>query len=374
MEDNYEFTKKIRRIVVIGVILVFLASILGIIYKISGFSFEPKEAQPTINKNVSITDTGIAESVNKLYDATVIVEVGNEAKLNGWGSGFVYKTDENYGYILTNHHVVEKATRIVVVNTKEEEVNGELVGSDEYNDVAVVKVPIKNVLAVANIGKSTDMRLGDTVFAIGTPISLQYKFSVTRGIISGKDRMVQMNSSTTNAFQQVTDSWYINLLQIDASINSGNSGGPLANANGEVIGITNSKLSSSNLTSSSIENIGFAIPIEDAMAIASAIETSGKVTRPSIGVSLADINKASLYSVTLDSSTTYGALLTRVEADGAAAQAGLQTGDVIIKFGDYKIANYKYLKYYMYRYKVGDTVKVTYKRGSDEITTKITLK
>ena len=375
MYDNNEKIIRVVRFVSVWLGIIAIAFIIyhGV-YNFLETNEEP-EQQETIKKDVTITDTGIAESVDKLYDATVIVEVGNDQKITGWGSGFVYKTDDKYGYILTNHHVIENATRIIVANTKEEEVKGELVGSDEYNDVAVVKVPKESVLKVAEIGKSTDMRLGDTVFAIGTPISIQYKFSVTRGIISGKNRMVQMNSTATNSyFRQVTDSWYINLLQIDASINSGNSGGPLANANGQVIGITNSKLSKTANSSSSIENIGFAIPIEDAMTIANMLETTGKVTRPTIGISQADISSAAMLGLNVDPSTTYGVLVTNVEEGGAAKIAGIQVGDVITKIGNYKIINNKYLKYYLYRYQVGDKVEVTYKRGSKELTATLTLK
>lgn len=329
-------------------------------------------------KEVTVTDKGIADAVEKLYDATVIVEVGKNDKLSGWGSGVVYKSDEKYGYILTNHHVVEGMEEIEVVFSDETSTNAELIGSDEYADIAVLKVPVKAIKAVAEIGKSEDVRVGDTVFAVGTPVSLEYSFTVTRGILSGKNRMVEMTSSkssTTNFFGQKTgDSWYMNLLQIDASINSGNSGGPLANSNGEVIGITNSKLSSS-YSQTSIENMGFAIPIEDALSVAQKlIDNKGKIKRPVLGVTMTNVDGASYNGIKLADSIKEGAVVVDVSKDSVADTAGLKKGDVITKLDDKKISDYKYLKYYLYRYNVGDKVKLTYIRNGKENTTTVTLK
>lgn len=335
-------------------------------------------------KEVTVTDKGIADAVEKLYDATVIVEVGSGNKMSGWGSGVVYKTDEKYGYILTNHHVIDDADQIRVVYSDDTEVEAELIGSDEYADIAVLRVDVDSVLLVAEIGTSEDVRVGDTVFAVGTPISLEYSFTVTRGILSGKNRMVEMTSTksgTTNFFsQQTTESWYMNLLQIDASINSGNSGGPLANSNGEVIGITNSKLSSSSSSiysssTASIENMGFAIPIEDAVSVAEKlIENNGKITRPVLGVSMTTIDNAEYYSITLSDKITKGALIVDVSKESTADAAGLKKGDVITKLDDYEISDYEYLKYYLYRYNVGDKVKITYIRNGKEASVTVTLK
>lgn len=334
-------------------------------------------------KEVTVTDKGIADAVEKLYDATVIVEVGTGSKMSGWGSGVVYKKDDKYGYILTNHHVVDDAEKIKIVYSDDTSSEAELIGSDEYADIAVLKVPIKTVKMVAEIGKSEDVRVGDTVFAVGTPVSLEYSFTVTRGILSGKNRMVEMTSSKSNKTgfftQQTTESWYMNLLQIDASINSGNSGGPLANSNGEVIGITNSKLSSSSSSlyssQASIENIGFAIPIEDAVSVAEKlIENNGKVSRPVLGVSMIALEAAEQYGITVSDKVTKGALIQDVSKDSTADEAGLKKGDVIIKLDDKEIDDYEYLKYYLYRYNVGDKVKITYIRNGKENTTTVKLK
>lgn len=347
------------------------------------FKTQTEQVTNVTKKEVTVTDEGIADAVEKLYDATVIVKVGTNNQVTGWGSGFVYKKDDKYGYILTNHHVVADASNIQIEMTDGSVATGKLMGSDEHADVAVVRMDVNKVLAVAEIGKSTTLRVGDTVFAIGTPISLDYPFTVTRGILSGVDRLVETTSSKSgnkySFFGQTTqtDSWYMRLLQIDASINSGNSGGPLANCNGEVIGITNSKLSSSSSLGStaSIENIGFAIPIEDALDVAELIE-SGKTTsteKATLGVSMTSIDGAIANNISVSDDITYGAVVVEVQDGSNAAKAGLKKGDVIIKYNDYKIQDYRYLKYYLYKSNIGDKVTFTYIRDGKERTSDVTL-
>lgn len=377
MEEDKKSKKGLSVAIIVGIIVLVLVAIGDIVVNYVPLKeIFSKNVKYVTEKEVTVTDKGISDAVSKLYDASVIVEVGtSENKLSGWGSGFVYKTDDKYGYIFTNHHVVDGAKSIKIVLSNETEVTGELVGSDEYADVAVVKIPKDKVIAVAEIGKSEDVLVGDTIFAIGTPVSLEYSFTVTRGILSGKNRMVEMSSSSKKSYYgQSGDSWYMNLLQIDASINSGNSGGPLANSNAEVIGITNSKLSSSTLSGASIENMGFAIPIEDALSVAEYLENNGKVTRPVLGVTMTSVEGAEYNGVKISDSITSGAVITDVSSGSTADAAKLKKGDVIIKLDDYKIKDYKYLKYYLYRYRVGDKVKITYIRDGKEKTVEVTLK
>ena len=377
MEEDKKSKKGLSVAIIVGIIVLVLVAIGDIVVNYVPLKeIFSKNVKYVTEKEVTVTDKGISDAVSKLYDASVIVEVGtSEDKLSGWGSGFVYKTDDKYGYIFTNHHVVDGAKSIKIILSNETEVTGELVGSDEYADVAVVKIPKDKVIAVAEIGKSEDVLVGDTIFAIGTPVSLEYSFTVTRGILSGKNRMVEMSSSAKKSYYgQSGDSWYMNLLQIDASINSGNSGGPLANSNGEVIGITNSKLSSSSLSGASIENMGFAIPIEDALSVAEYLENNGKVTRPVLGVTMTSVEGAKYNGVKISDSITSGAVITDVSSGSTADAAKLKKGDVIIKLNDYKIKDYKYLKYYLYRYRVGDKVKITYIRDGKEKTVEVTLK
>src|SRR5574344_1050995 len=182
--------------------------------------------------NVNITDTCIAEYVKKVYDSVVVVETYVNDQLYATGTGFVFKEDDNYGYILTNNHVISNGTTIKVIFTDNTEVEVSVVGSDSYSDIAVLKVNKENVLGIATIGSSTSMNVGDTTFAVGAPVDAStYSWTVTRGILSGKDRVVEVSSSNST--------YVMSVLQTDAAINSGNSGGPLCNANGEVIGITN---------------------------------------------------------------------------------------------------------------------------------------
>lgn len=380
----------IQALVVTAIIILVVIAGIGVVLNYVPlsdiFNTQPK-VQEKVSKEVTVTDEGIADAVDKLYDATVIVKVSKDGKsISGWGSGFVYKKDNNDAYILTNHHVVDGARDIGVEMSNGTVVDSTLVGSDEFADVAVLKINASSVLEVAEIGESENLRVGDTVFAIGTPVSLDYSFTVTRGILSGKNRLVEMksSSSSSNGYsffggsreQKSTDSWYMKLLQIDASINSGNSGGPLANCNGEVVGITNSKLSSS-YSQTSIENIGFAIPIEDALEVASNIE-SGKTTstsdKPTLGVSMTDVSGASANNISLPDSVKTGAVVVEVMDDSNASRAGLKSGDVIIKYDDYEITDFKHLKYYLFKSKKGDKVRITYLRDGKERTTDLTLK
>lgn len=368
-----------------GLIIALIAAVL-ILVGCVGFDIylnvkpelSPHKTVETVTKEqVTITDEGIAKSVDKVYDSTVIVKDSNGSSITGWGSGFVYKTDEKFGYILTNHHVIDNAKKIIIEYSDETTTEATLVGSDEYADVALLKVPVNTVKKTASIGSSENLNVGDTIFAIGTPINLAYSFTVTRGIVSGKDRLVAMSneSSYTSYFDRYknAETWYMSLIQIDASINSGNSGGPLANANGEIVGITNSKLSSS-YSSSSIENMGFAIPIEYALSIAEKIEKGVSLERPTMGVTMTTIDAASNSGIHLSDNITYGALITEVVKGSNADRAGLEAGDVIIAMDDKKITDYKYLKYYLYNYSIGDSATIKYIRNNKEHTTKITFK
>lgn len=376
-ENNKKNNKGLQLVIAIGIIILIVVVAIDVVLNYVPLKdIFSKTVNYTTSKEVTVTDKGIADAVDKLYNATVIVEVGNKGKLTGWGSGFVYKVEGDYAYIFTNHHVVDDASEIVIVFSNETEVDGTLVGSDEYADVAVVKVPKDKILAVAEIGSSNDIKVGDTIFAIGTPVSLEYSFTVTRGILSGKDRMVEISSTqNSNSFFQSSyvDTWYMKLLQIDASINSGNSGGPLANSNGEVIGITNSKLSSS-YSSTSIENMGFAIPIEDALSVAEKLIEKGKIERPVLGVSMTTIENASKSDIKIDEDIEYGAVVVEVQSGSNASKAGLKSGDIITKIDDNKVKDYMYLKYYLYRYSVGDKVTLTYIRDGKEKTVDVTLK
>ena len=293
------------------------------------------------NKKVTIDDTGIADAVEKVYDSVVVVENYVNDKLYGTGSGFVYKTDNSYGYILTNNHVLSNATSVKVKFTNKETADAEVVGNDDFSDVAVLKVPKKNIIQVAEIGKNSEMRVGDTTFAVGTPLdSKTYSWSVTRGILSGKDRLVSVGTS------------YMNVLQTDTPINSGNSGGPLCNANGEVIGITNMKLASDQ-----IEGMGFAIPIETALHFAEHLEKGESIDRPYLGISMRGLAEAQYYHAELRNiDFEEGVYIETVEEGSAASKAGLKVGDIIVEVDGKKVNSVAYLRYLLYNHNVGDTM------------------
>ncbi len=300
-------------------------------------------------KDVTVTDSGIADAVEKVYDSVVTVKNYSRGKLYSTGSGFVFKADSKNGYILTNYHVISGGSDVSVVFTDDTEEEVNVVGYDEYSDIAILAVDKDKVITVATTGSSENTRIGDTTFAVGTPVdSSIYSWSVTRGILSGKNRLVQV------------DNYVMSVLQTDTAINSGNSGGPLCNSNGEVIGITNMKLASSQ-----IEGIGFAIPIEDALKNAELIISGKKITRPYIGISV--------YDSTNYFSGESGVYVEYVEKGGAAEKAGFKSGDKIVKVNDVEVTSSSYFRYQLYKYNIGDKINITVNRNGVDKTLTVIL-
>ena len=222
--------------------------------------FDTKVLEKTI-RTVSLSEKDtLKESIDKVYDSVVYIESLKNGNTIGSGSGFVYKKDDNSGYILTNYHVIDGCDEVYITNIKGETVEAKILGADEYTDIAVLKIDEEDVLQVAEFGSSEETNLGDTVFTVGSPLGKDYMGSVTKGIISGKNRVVTVSSSTNNQY-------VMEVLQVDAALNPGNSGGPLVNINGEVIGINSMKL-----VESKIEGMGFAIPIELVKSISEKLE------------------------------------------------------------------------------------------------------
>lgn len=311
-----------------------------------------------------IENGGISQTVNKVIDSVVMVKSYNGNRLIGSGSGFVYKKDSKYGYIMTNQHVVEGAKKATVVFTSGKEVDTEILGGDEYIDIAVMRVPVSDIISVAKIGKSDDVKLGDSVVAIGTPVGEAYYNTVTGGYVSGLDRKITVSVETNN-------DWVQDVIQIDASINPGNSGGPLVNINGEIIGVNSLKL-----VDSKIEGMGFAIKIDDAMKHVDKLEKGEKIERPLFGISHTSVTEKvtlSKYGITLDESITEGIVIISVEKGSSADKAGLKAGDVITKIGEDKVTNTAYLRYILYKHNVGDKIKITYIRGTTEHKADVTL-
>lgn len=314
-------------------------------------------------REVTVTDNGIADAVEKIYDSVVVVKTYVRNKVYSTGTGFVYKKNGGKYYLLTNYHVIQNSEKVVVVFTDGSEASVTVEGGDKYSDIAVLSLSTSKNIQVSNIGNSVDMRVGDTVFAIGAPLdSTVYSWSVTRGVLSGKDREVEVSINN-----QYTTDWIMQVLQTDAAINSGNSGGPLCNSNGDVIGITNMKL-----VTNGVEGMGFAIPIEDATTYADRIIKGENMSRPYLGVSMVDASVES-YARQFGISPTTGVLIGSVENGSPSAKAGIKVGDVITKMGNTKITSVASLRYELYKYKSGDTVSVTYLRGGRTYTTNLTL-
>ena len=348
------------------VLLIIIVFILGAGAMYALMRFSPKSVQTIINKSekeVTVTDSGIADAVEKLYDAVVVVGSYKNNVLASSGTGFVYDMDEKYAYILTNSHVVDNSTSVKVKFTNDVIENVELVANDSFTDIAVLKIDKDKVLKVAELGKVTESRVGDTVFAIGAPVKDEYSWTVSRGILSGKDRLVDASSNYGSEY-------IMSVLQTDTSINNGNSGGPLANANGEVIGIVNMKI-----VSEGVDGIGFAIPIDDAINYAKQLREKGKIERPLLGIvsiNTTDYYNLARYGLMVEQGIT-GVVIIEIQDNSPAAKAGLKVGDVITKMGDKDITSVSKLKYYLYKYNAGDKIKITYIRNDKTSTIDITL-
>ena len=372
MKDTNEKSKisSTGKLVIVGIVM-FFAGAIGLYALIC---FYPDPFVRTITeqietRNVTVTDTGIADAVEKLYDAVVVVKTYYHDQLYATGTGFVYKKDDNTAYILTNNHVIENGDAVYVEFTDGRQIETTVEGKDTYSDIAVLSLSADEVSAVAEMGSSEEARVGDTVFTVGSPINSDASGTVTRGILSGKNRLVSVSTSNSS-----TADMMMSVLQTDAAINSGNSGGPLANANGEVIGITSLKLSSSGTSSASIEGMGFAIPIETALNYAEKLENGETIERPSLGISMVNVSSMyNRYPSLSNSGITEGVYVESVSDGSPADDGGMQAGDIIVEVDDKEVSDYAYLRYLLYNHSVGDTMKVRVYRDGDYIDLNITL-
>ena len=354
---NEERNKQRKKIVYY--LIAFFVGCLAMYAVVYFFPTTITESITKVEKDVTVTETGIADAVEKVYDAVVVVSTYKGETLSSSGTGFVYKKDSNKYYILTNHHVIDGGNKVTVTFTDGNILETTVVGSDQYADIAVLSLESTKDLTVASLGNSENSRVGDTAFAVGAPLDSAYSWTVTRGILSGKDRMVEVSVSNSSSSDYV-----MKVLQTDAAINSGNSGGPLCNSNGEVIGITSLKL-----VSSGVEGMGFAIPIEFATNKAEQIIKGESSEYPYIGISMLDLttvyNTYKYYSLIKESGLSSGVIVASVEKGSPASKAKLQANDIITKIDGNDVKNLAYLRYYLYQHNVGDKIKVTvYRDGS----------
>ncbi len=285
----------------------------------------------------------------------------------GTGSGIIYKKEDGNAYVVTNQHVVDGAQEVEIVLNDEERIPATVLGGDALTDLAVLQIDGEKVDRVANLGSSDELQVGETVLAIGNPLGLDFANTVTKGIISGLNRSVNVDTNSDGQADWVTE-----VLQTDAAINPGNSGGALVNADGEVIGINSMKIAQS-----SVEGIGFAIPIDAALPLMEQLETEGEVARPLIGISTASLNQVPpqfRYEIQLPNDIEGGMVIANVQQGSPADDAGLQQFDVITKINGQEVTTILELRKYLYsETKIGDNIEVEYIRDGERHTTTLVL-
>ncbi|MTD41965.1 PDZ domain-containing protein [Erwinia sp. CPCC 100877] len=293
---------------------------------------------------------------------------GSDLQAASEGSGVIYKKDGKTAYVVTNNHVVDQAKGLEIVLHDGTKIEGELVGTDSYTDLAVIKIASDKVDAVAEFGNSDNLKIGEPALAIGSPLGSAYANSVTQGIISSLNRNIQ-NENNGQAIN-------INAIQTDAAINPGNSGGPLVNIEGQVIGINSVKIVQSE-SQVSVEGMGFAIPSNDVVNIINQLEKEGKVTRPALGIGMKDLSEISTQQrkqvLNLPDSVQTGVLVATVQTATPAEKAGLERYDVITKIDDKEVESITDLQSTLFKKKVGDKMKITYYRDGKEKSTTVDL-
>ena len=385
LQKFYKKGVKVLAIILIG----FLSGALGSFVTLQ--LYQKQGNQATNNNSGTVTQTSYknenstTQAVNKVKDAVVSIityssnsrqsSVFNADEANSdsdnqqiasEGSGVIYKKNDKDAYLVTNTHVINGASKVDIRLADGTKVPGEIVGSDTFSDIAVVKISSEKVTTVAEFGDSSQLSVGETAIAIGSPLGSEYANTVTQGIISSLNRNVSLKSEDGQAISTKA-------IQTDTAINPGNSGGPLVNIQGQVIGITSSKIASNGGTS--VEGLGFAIPSNDAQNIIKQLESDGKVTRPALGiqmVNLSNVGASDLRKLNIPSSLTSGVVVRSVQ-NNMPANGHLQKYDVITKVDDKEIASSTDLQHALYNHAIGDTIKVTYYRNGKEETTSIKL-
>ena len=384
MKSSSNLLKKVGNIALIFVVG-FLGGILGTFLTLQTSHFstsntESKQVHSTTVKTAYKNTTSTSEAVDKVKNAVVSVitysdssnqglfekEENSDSQISSEGSGVIYKKEGKYAYLVTNTHVINGAKKVDILLADGNKVPGEVVGSDVYSDIAVVRISADKAKAVAEFGDSNQLTVGETAIAIGSPLGTDYANSVTQGIISSQGRNVKLKADNG---QNIST----RALQTDAAINPGNSGGPLINIQGQVIGITSSKISNNGQTS--VEGMGFAIPANDVVNIIKQLEEKGKVVRPALGIQMMDLSNLStsdLSQLNLPEKIS-GGVLVRSTLENMPASDKLQRYDVITKIDDTDIESTADLQSALYSHQINDMIKVTFYRDGKQQTTPIKL-
>lgn len=385
MKKIQNISKKIGQLLLI-ILISFFSGVLG---SLTILQLNQKQETNTQN-STTITQTSVknenstTKAVDKVKDAVVSIITysansqnslfgygesdtdTNTEQVSSQGSGVIYKKDGEYAYIVTNTHVINGAKKVDIRLADGTKVPGEIVGTDTYSDIAVVKISSEKVSAVAEFGDSSKLTVGETAIAIGSPLGSEYANTVTQGIVSSLNRTVSLKSEDGQAISTKA-------IQTDTAINPGNSGGPLINIQGQVIGITSSKIATNGGTS--VEGLGFAIPSNDAIKIIEQLENNGKVTRPALGiqmVNLSNLSTTDLQKLKLPDSITSGVAVRSVQSN-MPANGHLEKYDVITKVDGNPITSATELQNALYSHSVGDEMTITYYRNGKEETTTIKL-
>lgn len=322
-----------------------------------------KEAVPAAKQEVRLSDarnTPVVVAAQKVGPAVVgitnkayVRDFFNRVQLTerGTGSGVIY---DKSGLIATNNHVVEGAQEIIVSLTDGRSVKGKVLGADAATDLAVVKIDVDGDLPVAEFGDSSTLQVGEPAIAIGNPLGLEFRGSVTVGVISALNRSIELGDRK------------FTLIQTDAAINPGNSGGALVNADGEVVGINSAKVAVSG-----VEGIGFAIPVNSAKPILDELANHGRIARPYIGASLIDKDISARYGFDLD--LHGGIFVMKIVTNGPVYNAGMRPGDIILTFDGAKVETVPELRAKLAEKKVGDVVTIVVLRAGIERSLQVTL-
>jgi len=388
MKQIQNISKKIGQLLLI-ILISFFSGVLGSFTILQLNQKQETNTQNSTN-NTTITQTAVknenstTKAVDKVKDAVVSIITysansqnslfgygesdtdTNTEQVSSQGSGVIYKKDGEYAYIVTNTHVINGAKKVDIRLADGTKVPGEIVGTDTYSDIAVVKISSEKVSAVAEFGDSSKLTVGETAIAIGSPLGSEYANTVTQGIVSSLNRTVSLKSEDGQAISTKA-------IQTDTAINPGNSGGPLINIQGQVIGITSSKIATNGGTS--VEGLGFAIPSNDAIKIIEQLENNGKVTRPALGiqmVNLSNLSTTDLQKLKLPDSITSGVAVRSVQSN-MPANGHLEKYDVITKVDGNPITSATELQNALYSHSVGDEMTITYYRNGKEETTTIKL-
>ena len=307
-----------------------------------------------------------ASGRNSLYGNQQQQQSNDELRTASEGSGVIYKKENGYAYIVTNNHVIANSQELEVLLADGTREKAELVGSDQWTDLAVIRIPADKVSTVAEFANSDEVKAGQTAIAIGSPLGSEFATSVTQGIVSANNRPVP-----TDVDGDGQQDWIVNAIQTDAAINPGNSGGALINSAGQVIGINSMKISKS-----SVEGMGFAIPSNEVVSIINELEKNGKIVRPALGISmvnLTNVNSQVVHQLNLPKDVKGGVVVAEVSSKGSAKAAGLQPYDVIVEMDGQKVEGIQNLRKILYSHKVGDKLEVTYYRNGQKHTTTVSL-